>query len=341
MPSSSYRFPRAEARRTHRREPGPRGISQTLRTQIVGFINQVRALDLEKLPSVSETIDWARVLVLLQSTELDHETVKDTLNVLLKYEADIESTMPACRRPSDGRPWSGRASSADARGTAPLFPGGSWSRRSGIACGKHRCHEGGGRCRICRQEYSAGHPPADARQKPGRKQALGECFDLFFSQPEVKDAATPEDTGEDARPDATENETQPGGDAGAPSPELGQLAQMLMSRDRNAIAVAMANAANAASLSDIRYFTQRGISPTRILEALGIERLRDDLDALTATNPQRPNGSRPHWRRCAKTFGRSSLKPWCSTGARRPRTCATKSSATRRLLASSAGRSSR
>ncbi len=70
------------------------GISQLLRKQIVGFINQVRTLDLKKLPSVSETIDWARVLVLLQSTELDHETVKDTLNVLLKYEADIETTMP-------------------------------------------------------------------------------------------------------------------------------------------------------------------------------------------------------------------------------------------------------
>ena len=70
------------------------GISATLRKQIVGFINQVRALDLKKLPSVSETIDWARVLVLLQSSELDHETVKDTLNVLLKYEADIETTIP-------------------------------------------------------------------------------------------------------------------------------------------------------------------------------------------------------------------------------------------------------
>ena len=65
-----------------------------LRAQIVGFINQVRTLDLKKLPSVSETIDWARVLVLLQSSELDHETVKDTLNVLLKYEADIETTLP-------------------------------------------------------------------------------------------------------------------------------------------------------------------------------------------------------------------------------------------------------
>jgi MoxR-like ATPase len=70
------------------------GISQALSRQMVNFINQVRALDLKKLPSVSETIDWARVLVLLQSAELDHETVKDTLNVLLKYEADIETTMP-------------------------------------------------------------------------------------------------------------------------------------------------------------------------------------------------------------------------------------------------------
>ncbi|MES2750279.1 MAG: MoxR family ATPase [Pseudomonadota bacterium] len=70
------------------------GVSQSLRKQIVGFINKIRTLDLKKLPSVSETIDWARVLVLLQASELDNETVKDTLNVLLKYEADIEATLP-------------------------------------------------------------------------------------------------------------------------------------------------------------------------------------------------------------------------------------------------------
>jgi uncharacterized protein with von Willebrand factor type A (vWA) domain len=117
------------------------------------------------------------------------------------------------------------------------------------------------------------------------KQALGECFDLFFSQPEVKKQETaPEDAVESTQRDAAAGETQ-SDDAGAPSPELGELAQMLLSRDRNAIAAAMANAANAASLSDIRYFTQRGIFSTRILECLGIERLRDDLDALTATSP--------------------------------------------------------
>ena len=71
------------------------GISQTLRKQMVGFIHEVRTLDLKKLPSVSETIDWARVLVLLQAPELGHEMVKDTLNVLLKYEADIEATHAA------------------------------------------------------------------------------------------------------------------------------------------------------------------------------------------------------------------------------------------------------
>jgi MoxR-like ATPase len=70
------------------------GISQTLRRQMVGFVHGIRTLDLKKLPSVSETIDWARVLVLLQAGELNTEIVKDTLNVLLKYEADIEAARP-------------------------------------------------------------------------------------------------------------------------------------------------------------------------------------------------------------------------------------------------------
>jgi uncharacterized protein len=118
------------------------------------------------------------------------------------------------------------------------------------------------------------------------KRALGETFDLFFSQPEVKDETAPEDADKDAAESTTSDATSSeSSEAGASAPELGELAQMLMSQDRNAVAAALANAANAASLSDIRYFTQRGIFSTRILNALGIERLRDDLDALTSTNP--------------------------------------------------------
>jgi MoxR-like ATPase len=64
-------------------------LSEDLRRQLVSFIQQVRELDLKKLPSVSETIDWARVLVLLHSSKLEPDLVKGTLNVFLKFEEDI------------------------------------------------------------------------------------------------------------------------------------------------------------------------------------------------------------------------------------------------------------
>jgi MoxR-like ATPase len=67
------------------------GIEAGLRRQVVRFVQELRALDLRKLPSVSETIDWARTLVLLHARELDGELVRATLNVLLKFEADIEA----------------------------------------------------------------------------------------------------------------------------------------------------------------------------------------------------------------------------------------------------------
>jgi len=66
------------------------GIEARLLRQLVSFVQQLRGLDLKKVPSVSETIDWARVLVLLHASVLEVELVRDTLNVLLKFEADIE-----------------------------------------------------------------------------------------------------------------------------------------------------------------------------------------------------------------------------------------------------------
>ncbi len=67
------------------------GIDGRLLKQLVSFVQQLRQLDLKKLPSVSETIDWARVMVLLHTAVLDVAVVRDTLNVLLKFEADIEA----------------------------------------------------------------------------------------------------------------------------------------------------------------------------------------------------------------------------------------------------------
>jgi uncharacterized protein len=124
------------------------------------------------------------------------------------------------------------------------------------------------------------------------KRALGDCFDLFFSQPEPPPAAPDNDNSDKSdesqqSQESGQGEGQPaGGAAGGQQTEgLGPLAQMLLSQDRNAIAAAIANAANAASLSDIRYFTQRGIFSGRILDQMGIQQLRDDLDNLTASNP--------------------------------------------------------
>jgi len=115
------------------------------------------------------------------------------------------------------------------------------------------------------------------------KQALGECFDLFFSRTEMQPAAANANAPESQAADAAAGPAAPGGDA-APQ-ELGDLTQMLLSQDRSAVAAAMAGAANAAALSEIRYFTQRGLFQTRMLDQLGIARLRDDLDRLTISNP--------------------------------------------------------
>jgi MoxR-like ATPase len=64
-------------------------IEAGLRRQLVAFVQRLRGLELKKLPSVSETIDWARALLLLHVAELEPEIVRSTLNLLLKYEADV------------------------------------------------------------------------------------------------------------------------------------------------------------------------------------------------------------------------------------------------------------
>ena len=69
-------------------------LEARLRKQLVFFVHQLRELDLKKLPSISETIDWARVMVLLHADELDRVLVHETLNVLLKFEDDIAAAEP-------------------------------------------------------------------------------------------------------------------------------------------------------------------------------------------------------------------------------------------------------
>ena len=69
-------------------------IDARLRRQLVRFVQSLRDLDLKKLPSISETLDWARALVLLHAGELNAKVVRESLNVLLKFEDDIVATLP-------------------------------------------------------------------------------------------------------------------------------------------------------------------------------------------------------------------------------------------------------
>jgi MoxR-like ATPase len=65
-------------------------VSQTLAEQVVEAVAAIRALDLKKAPSISETLDWVQSLALLNAESLTADVVAATLNLVLKHEGDIE-----------------------------------------------------------------------------------------------------------------------------------------------------------------------------------------------------------------------------------------------------------
>jgi len=64
-------------------------ISATLAREVVTVVQRIRQIDLKKSPSISETLDWAKALTLLNAERLDAQLVNDTLSTILKYEGDI------------------------------------------------------------------------------------------------------------------------------------------------------------------------------------------------------------------------------------------------------------
>ncbi|MBT5871948.1 MAG: MoxR family ATPase, partial [Candidatus Latescibacteria bacterium] len=82
-------YPAAEQETTIVMRKAP-DVGQELAEQIVRFAQKVRAINLRKPPSISETIDWALALVVLNAKNLSKETLSETLNVLLKDKEDID-----------------------------------------------------------------------------------------------------------------------------------------------------------------------------------------------------------------------------------------------------------
>lgn len=65
-------------------------IPEHLAKQIVRIVRLIRSMEIKKSPSISETLDWARAIFYLGVDNLDRQTVETTLNVLLKYQGDLE-----------------------------------------------------------------------------------------------------------------------------------------------------------------------------------------------------------------------------------------------------------
>ena len=74
------------------------GISEELSQQIVDLVRSLRDLDLRKAPSISEALDWAQALAVLNAESLNPELVQETMMLLLKYDRDVEKAMEALPR---------------------------------------------------------------------------------------------------------------------------------------------------------------------------------------------------------------------------------------------------
>jgi len=80
-------------------------LAPQLAGQAVQLVQRLRGLDLKKAPSVSETLDWARALVLLNAKAIDQTTLDNTLSILLKHEADLQRAKRSLNQPPyDERP---------------------------------------------------------------------------------------------------------------------------------------------------------------------------------------------------------------------------------------------
>ena len=66
-------------------------LSETVARKLVEIIGQVRELDLKKPPSIAESIDWARALILLGARDIDAQTFKQTMSVIVKHRTDLDT----------------------------------------------------------------------------------------------------------------------------------------------------------------------------------------------------------------------------------------------------------
>ncbi len=112
-------------------------ITESLADQVARIVRSIRQLELKKAPSVSETLDWARTLLLLGIEKVDADTAINTANILLKYHSDVEKAKKEFASDDDlterVRCWAARRMRVTERQRRsvqlrPPWPGNGWER---------------------------------------------------------------------------------------------------------------------------------------------------------------------------------------------------------------------
>jgi MoxR-like ATPase len=67
------------------------GLDEAVARKLVEIVSQIRELDLKKPPSIAESIDWARALLLLGASDIDSETFRQTMSVIVKHRTDLDT----------------------------------------------------------------------------------------------------------------------------------------------------------------------------------------------------------------------------------------------------------
>jgi MoxR-like ATPase len=66
-------------------------LDETIGRKLVEIVHQIRELDLKKPPSIAESIDWARALLLLGANDIDGDTFRETMSVIVKHRTDLDT----------------------------------------------------------------------------------------------------------------------------------------------------------------------------------------------------------------------------------------------------------
>ena len=141
-----------------------------LMAEVVGLVQAIRALDLKKAPSISETLDWARALVVMNVADLDDAVVKDTLATICKYEGDLRKAekelVAYVQRKRADRERARGGADADSRNDKDVLPRGPSPER-GV--------DGTQSPRVRRTAAAQRHPRLDRRdaRRASRRRAVG------------------------------------------------------------------------------------------------------------------------------------------------------------------------